>query len=152
MPRDSQKTKFYETEREIFFEFGKYPIEFTTDRQVQAYVNRVTKSREWKRLGGRQFVQVVHIRRDNQWARGWANKIEIPPWARSKSVLLHELCHGLTYDNGLLTEHHSPSFAFLFRKLIAWEFGDDTRRQFDLAGERRGLKWNPDSRILNRLA
>jgi hypothetical protein len=151
MPRDSQKTKFYKTERDVFAtRNGHFPIDFETDREVQAFVNRVTKSREWKRFGGRAFVQVVHIKRNNQWARGWGNKIEIPPWARGKAVVLHELTHGLTYDNGLLTEHHSQSFAFLYRQLISQEFGDEKRRLFDLAGERRGLKWNPDSRILKR--
>jgi hypothetical protein len=152
MPRDSQKTKFYKTERAIFMKNGKFPIDFETDREVQTYVNRTTKSKEWKRFGGRQFVQVVHIKRNNQWARGWPNKIEIPPWAQGKAVVLHELSHGLTYDNGLLTEHHSPSFAFLYRQLISQEFGDETRRHFDLAGESRGLKWNPDPRILKRLS
>ena len=152
MRRDSQKQKFYDTEREIFLGLnGKFPIDFKTDREVQAFVNKTTKSREWKRLGGRTFVQVIHINRTRQWARGWSSAIEIPPWARGKAVVLHELCHGLTYHNDAAVQHHGPEFTFLYRKLISQEFGDETRRLFDLAGEERGLRWNPNDRILKRV-
>jgi len=147
MPRDSQKTKFYNTEHAVF----DGTIDFETIREAQQFANKVTRSKVWKKIGGRSFVQVKPVPA-RRYARGWYNIMELPPWAMQKPVVIHELCHSLAQSVRLDGEHHGPGFTFLFRKLIEQEFGDETRRQFDLAGERRGLKWNPDSRILKRLA
>ena len=153
MRRDSQKSKLYTAERDVFHGLnGKFPIEFDTIKEAQAFTNKTTRSPLWKKLGGRAFVHARQINRNNQYARGWINGIELPPWAMGRPVILHELSHGLNGTLGNGVEHHGPEFVFLYRKLIEQEYGDDMRRQFDLAAEARGVRWNPSDRILKRLS
>ncbi|RKZ95672.1 MAG: hypothetical protein DRQ40_03050 [Gammaproteobacteria bacterium] len=117
-----------------------WPKDFDSVEDVQAYVNAVTKSKFWKEAGGRQFVHVAPVP-DRQWARGWYNKIELPRWAYSKVVILHELAHSLALQHDYHDATHGPAFVFLFRRLIEQELGADERARYDRVAEVNGVKW-----------
>jgi hypothetical protein len=121
---------------------GGWPKHFETVRDVQQYVNSITKSPFWKEMGGVNFVRVKPVSNRNN-ARGWISFVEIPPWAYSKPVILHELAHSLTAKLDLSAPDHGPLFVLLFRRLIEQELGIDERRRFDLNAERERVSWSP---------
>ncbi len=139
MPRDSQKNRFYDTERRSFREVGGYPMDFPTDRDIQLFVNEVTGSKFWKTMGGRPVI-VKPTKRNNESARGWHQQIKIPPWARTKCVVLHELSHSLV-GYQLLDYTHGPEFVLVYRRLIEEHMGLLARQTFDHEAEILNVKW-----------
>lgn len=54
--------------------------------------------------------------RRTTWARAtWDNRINLPRWARTRGVVLHEIAHAL----GHYPEAHGPQFVRLFIELLA---------------------------------
>ena len=149
--RDSQVTKVYTAERAMWFEedgtmigdrFYRHPhLDFETPRELQQFVNEVTRSRFWKQGGGRVMV---HAKANNRWsgyARGRIVQIDVPPWGMQKPTVLHELTHSLAYTLVPRAADHGPEFMLIFRRLIEEHMGDDVRRQFDLVLEEHRVKW-----------
>ena len=142
MPRDSQRSKLYRSEHNTWAtgEPRKMPLDFETVKECQKFVNKVTRSKFWKSTGARAFIHVKPVP-NRQYARGWRNRIELPPWAFSKVVILHELAHSLAlaidWENGT----HGPDFVYLYRQLIEQELGIDERRRFDRVAEVNNVRW-----------
>lgn len=142
MPRDTQKSKVYRAERITWArgEPSRMPLDFSTIKECQAFVNRVTKSKVWKSMNGRQFIHVKPVP-ENRWARGWHDKIELPAWAFGKVVILHELAHSIVLRIDWQNGTHDGDFVHIFRQLIEQELGIDERRRFDRVAEEGGVKW-----------
>lgn len=149
--RDSQRTKLYAAERAMWFEvdgtmigdrFYQHPfLDFDTPRELQQFVNTVTRSRFWKSVGGRSMV---HAKANNRWssgARGRVTQLDVPPWGMQKPTVLHELAHSLAYTMVPSKPDHGQEFVLIFRRLIENHMGDDVRRKFDLQLEEHRVKW-----------
>lgn len=119
-----------------------WPRDFDTIKEVQTYVNQVTQSTFWIGARGRRFVHVKPVPNRNV-ARGWVTKIEIPEWAYSKVVVLHELSHGLAESLSSFSAAHGPEFVLVFRRLIEQEFGMAERQRYDLIAESLKVSWSP---------
>lgn len=119
-----------------------WPKDFETIKEVQTYVNQVTRSPFWIGARGRRFVHVKPVPNRNV-ARGWVSKIEIPEWAYSKVVVLHELAHGLAEYLDRNSAPHGPAFVLVFRRLIEQEFGIEERQRYDLIAESVRVSWSP---------
>ncbi len=141
MPRDSQKSKVYKAERLAFAtgKYSSYPVDFPTDREMQAFVNQVTRSKFWKSAGGTVSVIVKPVP-NNRYARGWDRIIEIPDWGRTKSVVLHELSHALV-GRELMDYTHGQEFVLVYRRLIEEHMGTGWRQMFDREAEALKVKW-----------
>ena len=152
MPRDSQRSKLYRAEHVTFArgEPLKMPLDFETIKECQTYVNRVTKSKFWKSMGGRSFVHVKPVPSRN-YARGWRNRIELPPWAFGKVVILHELAHALTLQVDWQDGTHGPDFVYVYRQLLEQELGIDERRRFDRVAEVNRVQWGMSAAMRRRL-
>jgi len=102
-PRDSQRSRLYSAERVLSNrdEHGQPcgSVDWTTVAEVQAFVDRVTRSRWWKSRS-RVGKIVVKDGRGGMSARAYRSRgqsvIAIPRWARTRRVVLHELSHHLT--------------------------------------------------------
>lgn len=151
--RDNQRLKLYRTEREVFHKnHGSFPVDFETAREVQQYVNKVTRSKFWKGMGGRQFVHARLVNGNRRYARGWSTRIELPPWAKSRIIILHELSHSLKESISGRSQSHGPEFVLIYRRLIEQEYGQEIRAEFDHAAERNHVRWglNGNSAITRR--
>ncbi len=149
--RDSQVSKVYRAEVAMWrnkegtwvgnARYGHPPIDFDTPRELQQFVNKVTRSQFWKRCGGRPMV---HAKANNRWynnAHARAQQLDIPPWAMTKSTVLHEMTHALSYRLMRKAADHGPEFVLVFRRLVEEHMGEDVRRQFDLHLEEAGARW-----------
>lgn len=148
--RDSQRSKVYLSERitwrlppeGVVRTSQGWPKDFDSIQEVQAFVNHVTTSPFWKQVGGRQFVHARPVV-NRSIAKGWAHAIDIPEWAYSKVVILHELAHSLTMGVVYNVAAHGPEFVLIFRRLIEQELGADERRRFDVNADEQRVSWNP---------
>lgn len=96
-PRDSQRAKLYRAEDAVFQK--SKPAEYTDLRDVQAYADKVLKSKWVRRTfpHAPYLVRVVDGRGRRRAAafRG-SNRIAMPRWSRSRWTVLHELAHIFT--------------------------------------------------------
>lgn len=111
--RDSQRQRLYRWERRFMQSNARMTI-FQCDLMVkQAYA---VYGLEWKgstRPG----------RSDARTARGSAERVTLPPWARQPAVVLHEAAHGIAHTIGmqrkLTLAPHGPEFARIMIELWA---------------------------------
>lgn len=152
MPRDSQRSKVYRAERAAFAtNNGRFPIEFKTVKQAQAFVNRVTKSAFWIEAEGRSFVHLKPVPH-RQYARGGERQIEIPPWAMNRAVILHELAHALLLQVDWQDDSHGPGFVLIYRRLLEQHVSDEARRLFDAYADVENVKSGLTAALKRRLA
>lgn len=114
-PRDMQKERVYRAERSL-------P---SHDRQLgdgsmatcKTFIDGVTRSPWWTK---RCRVTAVRIRdgRGTTIARGGWGSVNLPRWARTRLVILHELAHVLTTNTTDETAWHGPEFAANFLALV----------------------------------
>lgn len=148
--RDSQVSRLYAAEIETWFSdhtwvgerwYRHPPLDFDNPRELQQFVNKVTGSKFWRQAGGRAMV---HAKANNRWsnfARGREQQMDIPPWAMTKSSVLHELTHSLMFRLAPRTAYHGPEFVLVFRRLTEEHMGTESRRTFDLVLESHGVRW-----------
>ena len=109
--RDNQRSRVYNAER-MLPEWGKRLGDGSMDTMNQ-YVSSITRTHWWLSRGGPRHV---HIKdgRGTRWARGGYGQINLPRWARTKLVCLHELAHVLNNTGA----PHGPEFAATLLALV----------------------------------
>lgn len=116
-PRDTQRARLYRAEKPSG---GLHPRpEFDRAREVQAWVNRITRSRWWRgRFPRCGWINVKdgRGRRVACGTRYWNHgEVRLPRWSRSRLVILHEVAH-CVQPRG--TASHGPEFARLYLDLV----------------------------------
>lgn len=100
-PRDSQRSKVYAAEDAAFPRIlGLARLDLN---EMQRIVDKVCSSklvqRKYPRAKHAPLVTDGRARRSAAYDH-WRNQVKMPTWARTKSALLHELAHALTYQKG----------------------------------------------------
>lgn len=153
--RDNQKAKLYLAERAAF------GAEFTAvlgDGSIEAaarYAEHIVASDTWLRLrkqhGGLRPDGTCWIReagievkpKNGGRALGGGRRIQLPAWARSKAVILHELAHCLV---GGGVGHNWP-FARAFADLCGMFLGEDARKALHAAYKLHRVKHRPPRKM-----
>lgn len=129
LPRDNQKKRLYDAERQhSLWEDNACGRMSVAD--MQAFVDKVTRSAWFVRRFGRRFGILVKDGRGHQNATGNGQNrtLQMPRWSRSKLVLLHEIAHVVTeYKRGPWTEGgpHGKTFCAWYLTLIRYVLGKD---------------------------
>lgn len=121
--RDSQRSKVYVAEHAIDKVGGGARLE--TVPEIQAWINKLTKYRWFIRRWGKRTI-IVEDGRGKRWARGGGSRIWLPRWARTKTVILHELAHCLSSSwNG---GSHGWQFCMNFRLLVRFAISKEAEQ------------------------
>lgn len=129
MPRDSQRAKVYESERAADLVNNR----LETTREIQAWVDSITRSRWWKSKTNIIHIYVWSGKGCRNALSGWDLRckrarpfIKMPPWSRSKATILHELVHHLISDS---CAAHGREFCNVYLKAIRRWLGYDEWRK-----------------------
>lgn len=141
MPRDNQRQRVYTTEQKVFGYTLNMDAEFPVLRDAQQYVNLVTSSKLWRKVGGPPFVLVKDGRGRRTAAMVGMTAISLPLWARTRPVILHELSHILTTHLDRRVADHGPEFVQIYRMLIENQLGRDVRIEYDNVAEELRVRW-----------
>lgn len=151
-PRDSQRSRVYAAERAWAAEMG-YPNrgDFADRAEVQAYVDRVTRSRWWLDRGGRRQITVSPGKKRGAFSYNGRAEISVPRAMMRRWVVLHELAHQLSPRH---EASHGRTFARRYLAVVQHYLGTDAAkalrrhfrehkvRWFLSKGEReRGVQW-----------
>lgn len=127
MPRDTQRQRLYNAEAATRGDFPSKIGSGSMD-EVTAWVAEVVGSAWWQR---RSLVRSVRVKdgRGRRSAAAWSDTITVPAgWARSRSVVLHELAHVVTPND---VAPHGAVYAANLLALV---------RQFGEEGQHAALK------------
>ncbi|MDQ4069743.1 MAG: hypothetical protein M3203_09800 [Actinomycetota bacterium] len=132
-PRDSQRARLYRAEGEV--DVGR---RLPTVEKMQAYVDGVVAA-EWfvARWGARSF----EVRPGFGHRRATANEhgvLQMPKWARSELVLLHEVAHCLTPAT---VASHGPEYAGVLVALARRAMNPATAQSLEDAFARHRVRW-----------
>lgn len=132
-PRDSQRARLYRAEDEIGP--GR---RLPTVEKLQAYVDHLATS-DWfhSRWGGRSF----EIRPGYGHRRATAapnGVLQMPRWARTEVVVLHEVAHCLT---PVEFAPHGPEYAGILLSLVRRAVDPGTAQRMEDAFTRHRVRW-----------
>ena len=134
-PRDSQRARLYRAEGEV--DPGR---RLPTVPLMQAYVEDLVGV-DWfeARWGSRAF----EVRPGHGHRRATADEhgvLQMPRWARTELVLLHEVAHCLTPGGG---PPHGPEYAGILVCLVRRRMGLGTAQTLEDAFVRQRVRWTP---------
>ncbi len=132
-PRDGQRTRLYRAEGEVI---AGRPL--ATVARMQAYVDEIVRA-EWflSRWGERAF----EVRPGFGHRRATADEhgvLQMPKWARSELVLLHEVAHCLT---PLTVAAHGPEYAGVLLAVARRAMSPGTGQSLEDAFARHRVRW-----------
>jgi hypothetical protein len=104
--RDSQRSKLYKAERAAWACYDTQP--YLTLDECKKLIHKCAKFSHGPR-------PTVTDGRGTRFARGSSWRINLPKWARTAPVVLHEYAHALT--SHMTVAAHGPEFAAAFVKL-----------------------------------
>ena len=149
MTRDFQRSKVYAAEGDVWV----HEPDWESVKEVQAFVNRITKSVWWKKRSGWRHERlrkvVVTDGRGSARARAfWSYRqggcvIALPKWSRSQWTVCHELAHHLTpwvFDEPV----HGAVFADHYLAMVRKWIGPDAASDLELAFVQRRVSHRPD--------
>lgn len=155
--RDSRRQKCYDGERACFGYSMGAPID--KDRSLEAaeaFATKVLNSAAWMRLRKdhgklnpagecwiRQRGWKIKDGRGTTFARGGGNRLNLPRWARTKPVILHEIAHCLV---GAGNGHHWP-FNRAFIDLVNVFMGRETGTKLERCLKAAGAKTRPPKQL-----
>lgn len=132
-PRDSQRARLYRAEDEV--DPGR---RLPTVEKLQAYVDGVAGS-DWfrSRWGDRAFE--VRPGHGHRRATADANGVlQLPRWARTEVVVLHEVAHCLT---SVAFAAHGPEYAGVLLALVRRAVDPGTAQKLEDAFARQRVRW-----------
>ena len=141
-PRDSQRARLYRAEGQVDAGRGLPTVE-----RMQAWVDGLVAA-DWfvARWGDRAF----DVRPGFGHRRATADQngvLQMPKWARSELVLLHEVAHCLTPVN---VASHGPEYAGVLLALVRRGMGPGPAQHLEDAFARERVRWTlaavPDGR------
>lgn len=123
---DSQRMKVYRAEWAFAAAYG-LGNSFATLKDAQAYANKITKSKTWKKVQSpaygktRKHIPLELKNNNNSYigrvagciGRSWGGKIDLTREGMNELVLLHELAHEAGYTD------HDVGFRQAFVKLVS---------------------------------
>lgn len=132
-PRDSQRARLYRAEGEVHAGRRLPSVE-----RMQAYVDALAAA-DWflDRWGERAF----EVRPGFGHRRATADRngvLQMPKWARSELVLLHEVAHCLT---PVACAPHGPEYAGVLLAVARRGMGPATAQSLEDAFARQGVRW-----------
>ena len=132
-PRDGQRARLYRAEGEVAS--GR---RLPTVERMQAYVDGLARA-DWfvDRWGERAF----EVRPGFGHRRATADRngiLQMPKWARSELVLLHEVAHCLT---PVTCAAHGPEYAGVLLALARRGMGPATAQALEDAFARQRVRW-----------
>lgn len=138
-PRDSQFSKYFAAEEEVFDYAGGR--QFESIAEIQVYVTKLVRSAWWKRRypAGPILVQAKH--HGAATASSYFSTISLPRWAWYEAVVLHEVCHIATdraYSRYIPA--HGRHFAKTYLDLIGHKLGIEYRRALKAAFVKHRVK------------
>ena len=144
--RDQQRSKVYAAKRAAFPD--RNPD--MTLAQVESYVAEVWRSDLVAKILGpmreRQREPDVSDGRGRRSAASFGGRIAIPRWGRTKSVILHELAHELTWERPA----HGPKFCENFLALVERFMGYEARDRLGAEMLKRRVKTRPAKKAVKR--
>ena len=144
--RDSQRSKVYKWENSHIPNF--YAVELTL-HECELFITEAISW--WFRLSKSDVsMPLIKSGRGTRKARGSAHKINLPRWARSKAVVLHETAHCLVDRMDHLSEDggHGPYFMGTYIRLLG-HFLELSRTELKQGAKAKKIKVMP-SKYLNR--
>lgn len=142
--RDSQRSKVYKAEREVWDIAQKFDNMDQTKRYVQVVLD-ILDLPELKRY--KVYVGDGRARRS---AGGNARGIYLPKWARTPWVILHELAHTLTARQHVFKgiQHHWP-WASNYLMLVTKILGEGAGKRLKEAFKKHRVRFKaPQTRML----
>ena len=141
-PRDSQRARLYRAEGEV--DAGR---RLPTVAKMQAYVDEIAGA-QWflARWGERAF----EVRPGFGHRRATADEhgvLQMPKWARSELVLLHEMAHCLTPRS---VASHGPEYAGVLLALSRRAMSPGTAQSLEDAFARQRVRWTLSAVPLGR--
>ena len=132
-PRDSQRARLYRAEGEV--PAGR---RLPTVERMQAYVDALAAA-DWflARWGERAFEVRPGFGHRRATADG-NGVLQMPKWARSELVLLHEVAHCLT---PVTCAPHGPEYAGVLLALARLGMGPATAQSLEYAFARQRVRW-----------
>jgi len=133
-PRDSQRARLYRAEDEVGP--GR---RLPTVEKLQTYVDGLAAT-DWfdRRWQGRSF----DVRPGHGHRRATADRngvLQLPRWARSEVVVLHEVAHCLT---PVEFAAHGPEYAGILLSLVRRAVGPGTAQRLEDAFGRHRVRWS----------
>ena len=146
-PRDSQRSKVYAAELESGgAAMQNPPARLKTVYRCQAWVDEITNSRWWQFRSGVAKVKVFDGRGttcarggyfgNHGKKNGWG--VNLPKWARSEMVILHELAHILTPVN---EPWHGRRFCRNYLALVGRWMSRDSAIKLRACFKKHRVKW-----------
>ena len=132
-PRDSQRARLYRAEGEV--DTGR---RLPTVARMQAYVDEIAGA-DWflARWGARAF----EVRPGFGHRRATADEhgiLQMPKWARTELVLLHEIAHCVTPRT---VASHGPEYAGVLLALARRAMSPGTAQSLEDAFTRQRVRW-----------
>lgn len=131
--RDAQKSKLYAAEREVRHAIGDVAIK---DRiAAWAFIEKVERDRWFIRhYGRRKFT--ISDGRGTRIARGGGDWLNLPRWARTPMVMLHEIAHCVAPSGARHNWQYAAVYLKLVRHFMSVEIAEKLRRSFKRHGVR----------------
>lgn len=141
--RDMQKAKLYRAEK-VLLPYGKVGDESVP--ACEAFVKSVWQS-TWVK---KHFVRArlngppeIADGRGTRIARGGLNRLNLPRWARTKAVVLHEITHALTPDRPA----HGWVFCKNYLAIVQHFMGTEAAKELRVAYREHRVRYNPPRRL-----
>ena len=132
-PRDSQRARLYRAEGEV--DGGR---RLPTVERMQAYVDALCAA-DW--FLSRWGTQTIEVRPGYGHRRATADErgvLQMPKWARTELVLLHEVAHCLTPRS---CAAHGPEYAGVLLALARRRMGPATAQRVEDAFAGQRVRW-----------
>ena len=133
-PRDSQRARLYRAEGLV--DAGR---RLPTVERMQAWVDGLVAT-EW--LVARWGERSIEVRPGHGHRRATADAangvLQMPKWARSELVMLHEVAHCLTPAT---VAHHGPEYAGVLLALARRAIGPATAQRLEDAFAAERVRW-----------
>ena len=134
--RDSTRQKTYKAEWKFQSQFHDSIKEFTTEKQVAAYMKRVLNSKLWKDMtNGKHVSLTVKAIGHRTAGRAYGSHIELNNLhGMDQYTLLHEMAHCAGHM------HHDVSFRLCVLKLVSRFIGRDAAKGLKTCFKEQKLK------------
>jgi putative metallohydrolase (TIGR04338 family) len=132
-PRDTQRARLYRAEGEV--DAGR---RLPTVARMQAYVDELLTAEWFVTRWGRRAVEVRPGFGHRRATADEHGVLQMPKWARTELVLLHEVAHCLT---PLTVASHGPEYAGVLVALARRAMSPGTAQALEDAFARHRVKW-----------
>jgi len=137
--RDNQRSKVYKAENAIWSKDGDGDM---TIQEIEGLLDEIWENR----LIHNEFMPFRHRPqvadgRGCRKARGGADRITMPKWARRRWVVLHEAAHSVHIQGSSpLEAYHGPEFCKIYLRLVEIYMGFEARQKLAASFRKHRVK------------